>query len=67
MYDAAITNKDIENKNIRQIRRRIIDMTFAAGTVGAHIGGSLSAVEILYALYFAVLNIAPDNLASELR
>lgn len=35
----------------KQIRRDIIDMTYAAGKIGAHLGGSLSMVEILAALY----------------
>ncbi len=42
-----------------QIRKDIIDVTFWAG--GAHIGGSLSLVEILVTLYFKYCNIDPNN------
>ena len=43
----------------RAIRRHIVEMTAAAGS--GHPGGSLSAVEILTALYFNVLRHDPDN------
>lgn len=35
----------------KRIRRRIIDMTYATGSTGAHIGGSLSIVELFAGLY----------------
>lgn len=46
---------DIENlqETARNVRRGIIDMIFKSGS--GHPGGSLSAVEILVALYFKVL------------
>lgn len=34
-----------------RIRRRIIDMTYSTGKTGAHLGGSLSIVELLAGLY----------------
>ena len=34
-----------------QIRKDIIDMTFSLGNVGAHLGGSLSAADILAVMY----------------
>lgn len=34
-----------------RIRRRIIDMTYETGKTGAHLGGSLSIVELLSGLY----------------
>src|SRR3990167_5369259 len=43
----------------KQVRRDIIEMTFAAGS--GHPGGSLSATEILTALYFAVMKHDPKN------
>ena len=43
----------------RSIRRNIIRSIHAAGS--GHPGGSLSAVEILTALYFKEMNIAPEN------
>lgn len=45
----------------RQIRRDIIDMTYATGNTGAHLGGSLSMVEMLAALYCGVLRYDPAN------
>lgn len=43
----------------RQIRRDIITLT--ADAASGHPGGSLSAVEILTALYYAKMNIDPTN------
>jgi transketolase len=43
----------------KEVRRRIIRMTGAAGS--GHPGGSLSAVEILVTLYYRVLNHDPKN------
>ncbi len=43
----------------KQVRRDIISMTAGAGS--GHPGGSLSAVEMLVALYFDVMNIDPKN------
>lgn len=43
----------------RQVRRDIINMTADAGS--GHPGGSLSATEILVALYFSKMNIDPKN------
>lgn len=41
------------------IRRRIVDM--CASSEGGHLGGSMSLVEILTALYFAVLRVDPEQ------
>ena len=41
------------NKNIRNIRSNILNLTFKAKS--SHIGSCLSIVEILFALYFGVL------------
>ena len=47
-------------KNIcTQVRRDIINMTANAGS--GHPGGSLSATEMLVALYFDVMNVDPKN------
>ena len=43
----------------KQVRRDIINMTANAGS--GHPGGSLSAVEMLVALYFDVMNVDPKN------
>lgn len=42
------------------MRKRILNLTLKAGPSGAHLGGSLSMVEILTALY-AVVNISQDE------
>ena len=44
----------------KRIRRQIIDMTFSTGQTGAHLGGSLSIVEILACLYAGVVRFQPD-------
>ena len=43
----------------RAIRRRNVEMIQRAGL--GHIGGDLSAADILATLYFGVLNVDPDN------
>lgn len=43
----------------RRIRITDLDTVFAAGA--GHIGGEMSAIDILTALYFSVLRIDPDN------
>lgn len=43
----------------RSIRHSIIDTTMKAG--GAHIGGGMSALEIMVALYFKYMNVDPAN------
>lgn len=45
----------------RQIRRDIIDMAYAAGKTGAHLGGSLSIAEILAALYCGTIRYDIKN------
>ena len=41
------------------LRQDLVEMNWQAGT--SHIGGSLSLVEIMVALYFDVLRVDPDN------
>ena len=43
----------------RQIRRRDLQAVFEAGA--GHIGGEMSAIDILTALYFRVLRVWPDQ------
>lgn len=38
------------------IRKRIVELSYSAGKNSAHIGGSLSAVEILATLYYRILH-----------
>lgn len=44
-----------------QIRKDIINMTYSLGNVGAHLGGSLSMVELLTVLYTGKVNYDPRN------
>lgn len=43
----------------KEIRRRILEISYR--TKSSHIGSSFSAIEILVALYFRVLNVDPAN------
>lgn len=53
------------HEHTRRIRRLILDM--CALPEGGHLGGSMSAVEILTALYFGVLRIDPGRPADPAR
>lgn len=48
-------------KAAKQIRRDILDMTYATGNTGAHLGGSLSMAEMLAALYVGIINYNPQK------
>ncbi len=50
-----------------EMRRDILRMALAAKREGGHLGGSLSAVEILAALYGGGMRFAPENPADESR
>ncbi|MDL4914060.1 MAG: transketolase [Enterobacterales bacterium endosymbiont of Blomia tropicalis] len=50
----------------RAIRRRIIQLN-AGSPAGGHTGADLSQVEILTALYFRILNCAPDRTEDDQR
>lgn len=52
-------NQAALEETARRIRLTDLDTVFAAGA--GHIGGEMSAIDILTALYFAVLRIEPDN------
>ena len=49
------------------IRSDLIKMTYNTGTTGAHIGGSLSIVEIMSVLYLAIMNYNPTKPNNESR
>lgn len=53
--------------NIREMRIDILKMGLAAKSAGAHIGGSLSLVEIMAALYGKVMTFDPANPQLETR
>ena len=55
-------------KNLaKQIRKDIVDMTYAIGTSGTHIGGSLSMVELITVLYNDFLIYNKTNMQDENR
>jgi transketolase len=54
-----VIDEDALARRAHQIRRHIVDM--AAGPAGAHVGGSLSAADIMTVLYFAVLRVRPEQ------
>ena len=49
-------------QDIKNIRKNIVKM--AHYSCASHIGAALSAVEILYVLYFRIMNITPQNVKS---
>ena len=49
------------NEMARIIRRHIIDMTYNTGKTGAHLGGSLSIVELLAGLYAGSIRFNRDD------
>ena len=48
-------------KMAKRVRKSVIDMAYAAGTGGAHLGGGLSCVEIMTALYGGGFCFDPKN------
>ncbi|MGW2425922.1 transketolase [Streptomyces sp. NPDC001709] len=61
--DEAATGKDVDWDDLRcramAVREHVLRI--GAGAIGTHVGGSLSAADILVALYFAVLRVRPDE------
>ena len=53
--------------NTREMRVDILKMALAAKSQGAHMGGSLSMVEIMAALYGGVMKIDPQDMQNEAR
>ncbi len=51
----------------KSMRADVFKMALNSGTKGAHIGGSMSSIEILAALYGDVMHIDPQNLKDEKR
>ncbi|WP_303839888.1 transketolase [Selenomonas ruminantium] len=59
MSDNELTKKC--ESAAKRIRRRIIDMTYHTGKTGAHLGGSLSLVELLACLYGGCIRFKTDE------
>ena len=53
--------------NTKEMRIDILRMALAAKSQGAHLGGSLSMVEIMAALYGSVMKLEPGNMENEHR
>lgn len=66
-----IINNMEQKKDLKQIageiRKDVIRMTYAAGSQGAHIGGSLSLCEIMAVLYHNVMHYSKDMTVSPER
>lgn len=54
---ATVVGSAVLSEHAARIRAHIVDI--CAGSEGGHLGGSLSLVEILTALYFSVLRVDP--------
>lgn len=59
MADKVLINRCLEAS--KRIRRRILEMTLSTGSTGAHLGGSLSIVELLAGLYIGVIRFRADD------
>ena len=44
-----------------ELRKGLVDLTIASGNIGGHVGGSLSMLDMVAALYFRQMNIDPKN------
>jgi transketolase len=62
--EKCLIMQDLKEK-AKNIRRQVLEMIYKSS--GAHIGSSLSCVDILTFLYFKLLNIYPENPAAENR
>ena len=56
-----LSDKEVSNLNSvgKEVRKQILKMGYEAQS--AHVGGALSCVEILTALYFKVMKVYPNN------
>ena len=58
-FDTSAENAERLREMSKRMRKMALDMALASGNYGSHLGGSLSAIEIMAVLYGAVLNF--DN------
>lgn len=59
--DCSIENADRLKEMSKRMRLAAMDMALASGNNGSHLGGSLSAIEIMAVLYGEVLKVDPKN------
>ena len=57
----------IDKKTLQQMRVDLLKMALSAGAQGAHMGGSLSLVEIMAVLYLEVMKVNLQNMSDEAR
>lgn len=62
-----INNTDDIKKFSKQIRKKILDISFYAGSNSSHFGGALSSVEILATLFGKIINFDKKNLKNQNR
>jgi transketolase len=55
-----MSDKDLEELAL-QLRRDVIELTYYSGTKSSHLGGELSAADIMAVLYGAFLNLRPEE------
>ena len=56
----VMTDKELEDFAL-QLRRDIIELTYYSGTKSSHVGGELSAAEIMAVLYGHALKLKPEE------
>ncbi len=65
MNDKIKNDAEKIKNSASQMRKNIITMTYNTGRKGAHIGGSLSIVEIMAVLYLSIMNYDKYNPSAE--
>lgn len=60
IYKENMSIRDLEDLAL-QLRRDIVELTWFSGTQSSHIGGELSAAEIVAVLYGKILKLDPKN------
>ncbi len=60
-------NTDEVKKLAKQLRREIIESSYATGKIGVHLGPALSAADFLAYLYGKQMNVGPDKVNDENR
>ncbi|MDD3110307.1 MAG: transketolase [Eubacteriales bacterium] len=59
-YQECMTEVDLRNFAL-QLRRDVIGLTYSSGTHSSHLGGELSAADIMAVLYGEALHLRPDE------
>ena len=59
-YKEEMSLSDLKDLAL-QLRRDVVEMTYYSGTKSSHIGGELSAADMMAVLYGSILNVDPKN------